>query len=343
MPETELGFGIIGTGSIAGHHAASIEAIENTTLVAVCSSTAERAILAEEKFGVPAYTDYHKMLLRSDLHVVCICTESGQHLAPTLAAAQAGKHVICEKPLEISVERAEQMIQACKAANVKLACIFQKRFDPNFLILKKAVREGVLGRLLLGNAYIKWYRSEAYYKSSKWRGTLEGDGGAALINQGIHTIDLLMDLMGGIESVYAKVKTMAHNIEGEDLGVALLSFKNGALGTIEGSTSIFPGYPERLEIFGEKGSVIMEGNEIIEWNIKGEKKNLGKNTGIKPSGSSDPMAISYDLHKVQIQDMVEAIRTNREPLVNGLEGLKALALIEAIYASSRQSREVKIN
>ena len=343
MINEPLGFAIIGTGSIAGHHAASINALPGAKLMAVSSSTAQRAEAATARFGVPAFTDYQELLQYPGIDVVCICTESGNHLEPTLAAAQAGKHVICEKPLEVNAERAQQMIDACDEAGVELACIFQKRFDPNFQRLKKAVQDGQLGKLILANAYIKWYRDHDYYGNSAWRGTLEGDGGAALINQGIHTIDLLLDIMGEVDAVFAKVKTVTHDIEGEDLGVALLTFKNGALGTIEGSTSAFPGYPERLEVFGDKGSVIIEGSDIIAWNIEGQKSTVLPNSKSEASGAADPMAISHELHTAQFQDMIEAIRENRRPLVDGKEGLKSIRLIRAIYASSREQKELKLN
>ena len=181
-----------------------MEELPQAQLVAVCSSSPKRAQLAQEKFQVPAYSDYHKMLAEQAIDVVCICTASGNHLEPTLAAAKAGKHVITEKPLEVSLERADQMIDACQEADVKLACIFQNRFNPDFKKVQAAIEDGVLGQLTLGNAYIKWFRSTDYYQSSGWKGTLAGDGGAALINQGIHTIDLLQRLMGDVDTVYGK-------------------------------------------------------------------------------------------------------------------------------------------
>lgn len=336
-----LGFGIVGTGAIAAYHAACIRELPNCELIAVCSSNEERAQAAAKKFGVSAYSDYEKMARRPDIQVVCICTQSGAHLEPALAAAQAGKHIICEKPLEISLERADQMIRACRVMGVKLACIFQNRFSADYQKLKRAVAEGKFGRLLLGNAYIKWFRDRNYYSSSPWKGTLKGDGGAALINQGIHTIDLLLDVMGTVDSVSAQVRTVKHHIEGEDLGLALLNFENGALGAIQASTALYPGYPERLEIFGEKGSAILEGGRITAWNIHGEEST----TSIKEeadSGASDPMAITHDRHKRQFEDMVEAIRENREPIVNGEEGRKSLALIQAIYYSSKLGKGVEL-
>lgn len=336
-------FAIIGTGSIAGLHLSAIQDIPDVEVAALCSSSKDRADQAEEKFGIPTYHDWNTMMDKEEIDAIIICTASGNHLEPCKAAAERGIHVLSEKPLEVTVERAQEMIDACKTNKVKLACVFQSRFKPDYLRLKQAVEGNHLGRLLLGNAYIKWYRPEEYYSSSPWRGTLQGDGGAALINQGIHTIDLLQDIMGGVQSVNAKVKTMVHDIEGEDLGVAMIEFENGAMGVIEGSTAAYPGYPERLEVFGENGSVIMEGGKIIEWNLKSqESKQQEKIDHKRDSGASDPMAIDYAYHKFQIEDFVKAIREDRAPLVTGEEGLKALALIRAIYQSSAEGQRVDL-
>jgi len=339
MPEansnSKLNFAIVGTGSIAGLHLKALNDIPDIDVVALCASNEKRAKAAEEKHGITTYFDIETMFDQENIDAIIICTASGRHMEPCVAAAKRGIHVLSEKPLEVTMERAEKMIQACEENDVKLACIFQSRFKPDYRQLKQAVDNLKLGKLLLGNAYIKWYRPEDYYSSSPWRGTLKGDGGAALINQGIHTIDLLQNVMGPVKAVTAKVKTTVHEIEGEDLGVALIEFENGALGTIEGSTAIYPGYPERLEVFGSNGSVILEGGKIKAWNIKGEDEGEQKQDDEKKdSGASDPMAIDYAYHKFQIEDFVAAIREDRDPIVTGREGLKALALIRAIYESS---------
>ena len=335
-----FGFGVIGMGSIAPFHIRSIQEIPNCELRAVASSNEERARKAGTEYSVPHYTDYEALIQREDIDIICICTASGSHLEPTLIAAREGKHVITEKPLEVTLARANQMIAACEAAGVSLNCIFQNRYKPEYQTIKEAVDSGKLGKLVLGNAYIKWYRTDEYYASRGWRGTLAGDGGAALINQSIHTIDLLQDLMGPVKSVFGKTLTRTHDIEGEDLGLAMLEFKNGAMGTIEGSTSIYPGYPERLEIHGENGGIVYEGGKIVSWNIKGDKAEDYISTGTGESGGADPMAINYEAHKMQIAETVEAIQQKKTSKITGKEGRKSLEIIQAIYTSSKQKKEI---
>ena len=339
MSDKKMGFGIIGTGAIAGLHAAAIHACEDAELIAVCSSTEDRANEAAKKFGVPADYDWDTFFKRKDIDIVAICTHSGNHLEPAIAAAKAGKHILLEKPIEVSVSRADELIEACKSAGVKLGVIFQNRLKPGYLQLKKAVDQGLLGKLLMGTAAINWYRDPSYYSSSSWKGTIAGDGGAALINQGAHTIDLLLDIMGEASAVYGQVRTMVHDIEGEDVGAALINFKSGALGTITGGTALYPGNPERLEIYGENGNVILEAGKIVTWNVTGSTGEL-PTSEVGGSGASDPMAIDYRLHLGQIQDMVDAVWENREPMVTGEDARQSLALILGIYQSSREGKQV---
>ncbi len=263
-------------------------------------------------------------------------------MEPAVRAAHAGKHILVEKPIEINMERADQMINVCHDNGVKLGVVFQNRFNEGYIRLKEAVSKGELGRLLMGNAYIKWFRDKDYYTSSQWKGTFSGDGGGALINQGIHTIDLLLDIMGEAESVYGQVKTVLYDIEGEDLGTAVVNFKNGAIGNITGGTALYPGYTERLEIFGTEGSVILEGGKIVQWNIRGQETGQYVSPEMKKSGSADPMAIGHQLHLAQYKDMVAAIRENRSPLLDGETAKKSLALILGIYQSSKEGKKLGI-
>ncbi|WP_435139317.1 Gfo/Idh/MocA family protein [Formosa sp. A9] len=337
-----LRFGIIGTGSIAATHVKAINSIGNAQVVAMAASNESRAKAAQSIYNVPVFAKYTELLDQTPLDVVCICTQSGEHLEPTMAAAERGIHVLCEKPLETTVAKASQMIQVCKAKGVKLGCIFQNRWNSDFLKVLQAVKSKTLGKLLMGNASINWYRPTSYYSNSPWRGTLQGDGGAALINQGIHTIDLLLCLMGNVKSVYGNVKTLVHPIEGEDVASAIVNFKSGAIGTITGGTALYPGRPERLEVYGEKGSIVLEGGSIVSWQIEDAPTDAPVETSESASGASDPSAIGFELHKLQIEDMIDAILSGREPLVSGDEALRALQLICSIYESSLLKKEISL-
>lgn len=332
--------GIVGTGAIAGIHAAAIEALENAELVAVCSSTPDRAKVAEAKFRVKAYSDIRAFLTHPDLDIICVCTASGRHLEPAVAAAKAGKHLVIEKPIEVTLVRADELIEVCQKYGVKLAVIFQNRFSSDYQKLKSAVEAGLFGKLLMGNAYVNWFRNEEYYSKSDWKGTIEVDGGGALINQGIHTIDLLLNLMGEVGEVYAQVRTAYHQIEGEDLGLAIVNFKNGALGNITSATSLYPGMPERIEIFGSKGSAILEAGKIIHWEIKGSETKHEESRVFSSSGAADPMAISGMLHQLQWAEFINSLENGGEYSVDGTTARKSLELICGIYASSKKKGPV---
>jgi UDP-N-acetyl-2-amino-2-deoxyglucuronate dehydrogenase len=335
-----IGVGIIGVGSIAIKHAAAIKDVSNASLIAVCHHDPDKASVAEKTFGVSGYSKIEEFLAHPGLDVVCICTPSGVHLEPALAAANCGKHLMIEKPLEISLGRADLLIKTCKVNQVKLAVIFQNRFSPDYQKLKNAVDKGAFGRLLMGNAYINWFRDAAYYGTSRWKGTLQGDGGGAFINQAIHTIDLLLDLMGDVKNVFGQVQTALYPIEGEDLGAAIVNFKNGSLGTITAATSLYPGYSERLEIYGTKGSAILEAGKLIQWNIEGETSESISTTPSNASGASDPTAIGHHLHAVQWQHFIEAIQQDLNPVVDGETARKSVELIRAIYSSSQLNQLV---
>ncbi|MEB2781081.1 Gfo/Idh/MocA family oxidoreductase [Algoriphagus sp. C2-6-M1] len=338
----QLKIGIVGTGAITGKHADAIREIEQAELVALCSSSPERAKTAEEKFGIKTYSDVSDFLTHPELDIVCICTASGHHLEAGLLAARAGKHLLIEKPIEINLGRADQLIDVCEENGVKLGVIFQNRFSPDYLKLKSAIEEGKFGKLLMGNAHVNWYRAPEYYSNSPWKGTMEGDGGGAFINQGIHTIDLLLDVMGDVKSVFAKVKTALHPIEGEDLGAAIVTFANKALGNITASTALYPGLAERLEIFGKNGSAVLEAGKLIQWSIQGEENQpiiADNNAG---SGAADPMAIGHALHKAQWEDYLNAVEKNESVLVDGKMARKSVELIRAIYKSSELEKEVEL-
>lgn len=337
-----LNFGIVGYGSIAEHHIKSIQALEDCALLAVTSSNPEKRKQIVEKYQVQAFATVEEMVALEALDVVCICTPNGFHLEPCLAAAKAGKHIITEKPLEINVDRCQQMIDACEEAGVILSCIFQNRYIPGYQKVLELVKGGHLGQLILANAYVKWFRSPEYYANNGWRGTLKGDGGAALITQSIHYIDQLINLMGPVKSVIGKTKTLYHKIEGEDIGTAILEFENGAIGTIEGSTAIYAGFPEKLEVHGTEGSLVLEAGEIVEAKFKSDVAlDLNQASGTT-SASSNPNAVDVALHIEQFKHIVEAIRSNVQPEVNGHEAIKSIRVLNAIYESSKTKKEVTL-
>lgn len=352
-----LGFGIVGCGVIAPTHAEAIAATEGTHLVAVCDVDPEKAQKIGEKYDVPYYTDLSAFSQHPGLEVACVCVPSGLHAQVGIPLAKSGKHLLVEKPIDVTVQAAKALIQACEEAQVKLGVISQHRFAPDVLKVREAVQNGELGTLVLGEAFIKWYRTQKYYDSADWRGTYELDGGGALMNQGIHYIDLLQWIMGPVVSVKAATITRTHQIEVEDVGVAILRFANGALGSITGSTSVYPGLPERLEIHGSDGTAIIESDKIKDFHLREELGNVGdygmaaklrekalqQTAPSEPkSGAANPTAIGAKAHAWQTEDFVAAIRENRSPAVSGYDALRPLELILAIYQAAKTGCEVII-
>ncbi len=343
-----FGFGIVGCGAISKAHIESIKLIPEARLVGVVDKFVEKAKAVGEGEGCDYYSDYNDLLKRPDLDIVCVCTPSGLHAEPTIASAKAGKHVIVEKPLEITLEKIDSMIKACEENNVKLATIFPNRFKKATNYLWKKVQDGRFGKLIMGDAYIKWYRTPEYYSTASWRGTWTMDGGGALMNQSIHTIDLLQWMMGKVSSVVAYTDALLHDIETEDTAVAIVRFENGALGVIEGATSLYPGFPNRLEIHGSKGAAILENEKFTTWNFidsdeqeENEIKRLSEAAN-KSTSFSDPMAFNFDPHRRQIEDMIAAIKEDRAPFIDGYEGRKAVEIIASIYRSSKEGRPVDL-
>jgi predicted dehydrogenase len=335
----EIGFGIVGGGVIGPTHAKALNDVNGAKLVAVCDVVEAAAKKFADEMGVPAYTDLDAMLKRDDLDVLDVCTPSGLHAKLGIRGAEAGKHVLVEKPIDINLERADSLIGACEKAGVKLAVIFQHRFDESTRKLKEIIDAGKFGKLILGDAYVKWYRTQEYYDLGGWRGTWEYDGGGSLINQSVHTIDLQRYFMGDPSWVFGRIGVMTHEIETEDLGLGLIEFKSGAKGIVEGSTSIYRGLPERLEIHGETGTGIIEGSKMTKLVIEGEEEAEGEKVNL--SAAADAASITANSHTLQIQDLVDAINEDRKPLVDGYEGRKALEVIVGIYRSSQTGKIVK--
>lgn len=328
----KIGFGVIGTGNIAKFHAQCIDKIPNAKLLGVLSKTESRALDIAVNFRAPVFWEIEKLLSHPEIDVICVCNESGLHGATIAKIAKAGKHILCEKPLETTVEKIDRIAEVVKSTGIQLACVFQNRENPEYKKLKTFVESGSLGKILLCQTSINWYRPPTYYEGS-WRGTKALDGGAALINQGIHTIDLMLDLMGEVALVSGLVDTLHHQIEGEDLAVAALKFKSGALGTLSGGTALFPGEPESITIYGTLGNVVFRGGKIVSSTVSSIHKALTASDEDPGSGASDPMAITDQFHIAAIEDFMDAIRHDRVPKVNIDEAKKSVALINAIYQS----------
>jgi UDP-N-acetyl-2-amino-2-deoxyglucuronate dehydrogenase len=328
-----IGIGILGCGNVAKVHAEAIRLVPDLKLISVCSDTSESAQRMGTAYGVPAHTDLTAFLSDVSLQAVSICTPTGTHADLGTAAALQGKHVLVEKPIDVSLEKADALIGACKLAGVRLGVCFQSRFLDAPRILKEAVENGRLGKPVMGSAYVKWHRSDQYYASAGWRGTLATDGGGALINQAIHTVDLLRWMMGPVASVSAFGGRILHpQIEGEDALVAALRFQNGALGVIEAATAVYPGFKRRLEITGTEGTAILDGDNITVWSLRDGSLNPAPPSGDISDGSANPMAIDCEGHRRVMEDFAAAVREGRKPFVDGNDGREALELVLAIYA-----------
>ena len=350
MKDGKLGWGIIGTGMIAAHFRAGIEACKDAELVAVCNRTEEKGRrFAEESGSVKFYSDYEKLVKDPDVDIVGVTTPSGLHAHNVIAAAQAGKHSFCEKPLDISREKMTAMIRACREANVKLGCVFQSRTKEDMIKIHSAIQSGELGKMVLGDAFLKTYRSQAYYNEAGWKGTLALDGGGALMNQGVHGVDLLLWLMNDdVESVFARADHKVRDIEVEDTAVACLKYKSGAFGTIIGTTSCNPGESSRIELHGKYGTITISDAQTTRWAVTDEEDGLAQDRfppkSFEVAGSvADPKAISSAGHIYLVNDMVSAIREDRAPYIPGESARKAVDLILAIYESAKTGQEILLD
>jgi len=339
MRDRKIGMGLLGCGNIANIHAEAIQHVPSLRLAAVCDRSAESACRLAEHWGVPRYTDPDRFLSDPGVEVVSICTPSGTHGELGCAAARAGKHVLVEKPIEVSLAAADALIDACEKAGVRLGVSFQSRFLDAPRALKNLVASGRLGRPVMAGAHIKWYRSPEYYRSAAWRGTLALDGGGALINQAIHTVDLLRWTMGPVASVSAFSGRLLHEqIEGEDTLVAALRFQSGALGIVEAGTSVYPGFKRRLELSGTEGSVILDGDNISVWALRDGSASPIPASRDVADGSANPMAIDFEGHRRVMADFADAVLAGRDPFVDGHEGRQSLELVLAIYAAANSRK-----
>ncbi|MFP3903949.1 MAG: Gfo/Idh/MocA family protein [Armatimonadota bacterium] len=337
--ENTLGWGIIGCGVIAPTHIKAVQATDGAEFVACCDVVEEKAQERADEFGdgdVKVYRDLEDMLNDPDVDVVSICTPSGMHSEQAIMAAEAGKHILCEKPMDVELKKIDAMIAAAKENNVKLSGVFQRRTYESSNKVRDAVRSGKLGRVVIGDCYQKYFRSHEYYASGDWRATWELDGGGALMNQGVHGIDLLLYIMGDVKRINANARTLVRNIAVEDTAVATLEFANGALGVIEGTTSITPGYGCKIQISGDDGTIEVVNKEITMWDIPGEEEEIEQGEDEVGTARDATSGLTEEGHTSHVADMVDAINNDREPQIPGREARRAVEVIKAIYKSSRE-------
>ncbi len=348
MVNGKIGFGIVGLGSISQTHALALRQQPDCCLVAGFHKNREKAEKWAAEYGCRAYCSLEDLLSDPEIDAVSITTPSGSHLDPALAAIRAGKHVMIEKPMEITEERVQLLIREAKAHHVLLCGIFQSRYLDAVQELKKAIAEGRFGTITLADAQFKWFRTQAYYDSGAWRGTWEIDGGGVLMNQGIHAIDLLIYLMGDPVEVSAFTATLAHErIEVEDTASAVLRFPDGALGVIEGTTGCYPGSQKRIEICGSKGQVILDEDVFTKWQFTDERPEDPDirsrfSVSLSAGGSNDPKAINISGHVREFADFAKAIRTGTAPLITGEEAIRSVHVIRSIYRSAETGMPVRL-
>ena len=332
--------GLIGGGNISETHARAARAIPGVEIAAVYGTNSEKVRrLCSEHGGTP-YTDFAAFLAHRPMDVVIIGSPSGLHASQGIAVAKQGLHVLTEKPMDISTSRADELIEAAKQSGVKLGVIFQDRMKPHIRQLKDWIDRGLLGKPFLVDARVKWYRQPEYYANSRWRGTLALDGGGALMNQGIHTVDLLLWLLGDVSRVQACVATQLHSIESEDTATAILEFASGAIGVFHATTAAYPGYPRRVEISGTEGTVVLEHDRMVAVDLRNTPAEAAK-LAERDENQSGSSAVVSDFrgHQAVIEDFLCAIQKNTTPACDGHEGRRSLALVEAIYLAARHPQK----
>lgn len=341
-----IGFALVGCGRIAVRHADLLASgqIAGARLVAVCDVKPERAEAFGRRYGVPCFTDMHAMVQAQDrqIDVLSILTESGYHARHCIALAPYGKNIVVEKPMALTLEDADAMIHACDAAGIKLFVVKQNRYNRPVQAARGALAAGRFGRLVMGTVRVRWCRTQAYYDQDHWRGTWALDGGV-FANQASHHIDLLEWFLGEPMSVVAKARTALVDIEAEDTGVAIITFRNGAIGVVEATTATRPVDLEgSLSILGEAGTVEIAGFAVNEMKIWRFTEELPEDEDIRQGALEHPPNVYGFGHGAYLNNVVEAVANGRPSLVDGLEGRKSLELISAIYESVAARREVML-
>ena len=343
-----VGFAIVGTGMIAEVHARAIAETPEARLVAVWTRAEEKRAAFAQEHGCRAAGSLEELGADQEVRAVCIATPSGAHAEVAVPFLEAGKAVLCEKPMEISLAAVDRILAAAERGDGVLAGVFQMRLGRGAGLLKAAVEAGRFGRLTMCSAYLKWWRAQSYYESSAWKGTWAMDGGGALMNQGIHAVDLLQWLVGLPAEVSGFFGTLAHaGVEAEDTVAATLRFPCGALGVIEAATSCWPGTDLRIELSGDRGSATLVNDRIVRWEFaepqpEDETIRSGDGTAEIKVGSSDPRGMSWEGHRVLVRDLACALQEGRAPMIPGAEARRAVALVLAIYEAARSGRSVKV-
>jgi UDP-N-acetyl-2-amino-2-deoxyglucuronate dehydrogenase len=336
-----MNFAIVGCGFIAKKHASSIDKIDGAKLVAVCDKVPATMEFYKEQYDVKTYTELEQMIANEDIHVICICTPSGFHASIAVQIAEAKKHIIVEKPIAMTIEDTDKIIDACNVNNVKLAVVHPNRFRPVVQELRKIMDQGLLGKISHASCIVNWNRNQEYYDQAPWRGTKQHDGGV-LMNQAIHNLDLLIWFMGKPEQVFSMEATRFRNIEAEDVSVGTIKFDSGALGTVEASTTVYPkNYEESITLFGEKGTVKIGGTNALYFEHLEIKDMTDKDIeDLKESINADPWGTPG--HRWIIDDMINAINENREPAVTGEDGRRVLELVLNFYKSAEKKQPIEL-
>ncbi len=336
------GVGLIGCGVISPTHFQALERVPNVRLVATCDVIEERARAAAEKYGAEAwYTDLNDLLARDDIDYVHITTPSSHHHVASIAASRAGKHSFVTKPIDVTLANIDAMIRAAEESGTKLAAVHQFRAYASYRALRQAIEEGRLGKIYYGNAFVPWWREQSYY-TDRWQGTWEFDGGGALMNQSVHWVDLLLWMMGEVESLSAYAATMAHEMETEDIGSAVIQFRSGAQGVLQGTTLTYKGMATRLEVHGSRGNVVIEADKITHWDVEGEPS-LAEQAAPAETSAADPTAGLADgvgAHAVQIEAFLSWLEGTGRPLVDGPEARRAVEFNLAVYESQRTGQRI---
>jgi len=333
--------GLVGGGNISSTHARAVSAIPGAEVAAIHGINSQKANQLARQFGAVAYTDFDEFLRHRPMDMVIIGSPSGVHAQQGIAAARQGLHVLVEKPIDINTIQVDALIAACERACVKLGVIFQDRLKPDIVRLRQLIADGALGRPLLADARVKWYRPPEYYTGSRWRGIWKFDGGGALMNQGVHTVDLLLWLLGDVCEVQARTATLLHSIETEDTALALLEFSSGAFGVLQATTAAYPGYSRRLEVTGSEGTVILENDRIVAAGLRNQMSGVARpHDGVAGESAASPVVTDIRGHQSVIEDFLRAINENRAPACDGHEGRRSVALIEKIYQVARSTQPV---